>query len=108
MFSQLDDIDGLESGRRIANMEKRIANLSVSDENPQRKNGSGNIKLAPVITRKTLSNSSNSANSLNTLKRLPSQPMKTHSLSITPEKSEFGHKNESSWSASTTKKVENI
>lgn len=104
IFSQLDDIDSIESGRRHAIMEKHMANLSVGDENPGRKNGSAKIKLAPVITRKTLSNNS-SANSLNTIKRLPPQPVKARSIPITPEKSAFSQKNESSWPTSPTKKV---
>lgn len=104
IFSQLDDIDTLESGGRLANMDKHMANLNVTDSKSP---GSGeNIKLGPVITRKTPSH--NSANSLNTLKRLPpQQPTKTRSIPITPEKSTAGKKNESSWPASPARKVFN-
>lgn len=102
IFSQLDDIDTLESGGRIANMDKHMSNLSVGDSKSQ--GNSANIKLGPVITRKTLSH--NSANSLNTLQRLPpQQPAKTRSIPITPEKSAVGKKNESSWPASPARKV---
>lgn len=98
----MDDIDTLESGGRVANMDKHMSNLSVSDSKSQ--GNSANIKLGPVITRKTLSH--NSANSLNTLQRLPpQQPAKTRSIPITPEKSTIGKKNESSWPVSPARKV---
>lgn len=100
----MDDIDTLESGGRLANMDRHMANLSVNDSKSHGNNGSANIKLGPVITRKTLSH--NSANSLNTLKRLPpQQPTKTRSIPITPEKSAMGKKNESSWPVSPARKV---
>lgn len=103
IFSQLDDIDTLESGR-IANMDRHMGNLSVGDSRSNGSNGSANIKLGPVITRKTLSH--NSANSLNTLKRLPpQQPTKTRSIPLTPEKSTAGKKSESSWPVSPARKV---
>lgn len=101
IFSQLDDIDSLESGRRLVSMEKQMANLSVGNN---RMNGtSANIKLAPVITRKTITHSS--ANSLNTIKRLPPQPMKVRSMPLTPEKSSSSQKKVSSWSVSPVRKV---
>lgn len=104
IFSQLDDIETLESGGRLANMDKHMGNLSVSDSKSHGNNGSANIKLGPVITRKTLSH--NSANSLNTLKRLPpQQPAKTRSIPITPEKSSVAKKSESSWPVSPARKV---
>lgn len=82
-----------------------MGNLSVGDRKSHGNNGSANIKLGPVITRKTLSN--NSANSLNTLKRLPPQqpPTKTRSIPITPEKSTVAKKSESSWPVSPARKV---
>lgn len=79
-----------------------MTNLSVSDKNSNG-NRSANIKLAPVITKKTISH--NSANSLNTLKRLPPQSTKVRSIPITPEKSSMGQKSESSWPVSSTRKV---
>lgn len=104
IFSQLDDIDTLESGGRLANMDRHMGNLSVGDNKSHGSNGSANIKLGPVITRKTLSN--NSANSLNTLKRLPpQQPTKTRSIPLTPEKSTVGKKSDSSWPVSPARKV---
>lgn len=104
IFSQLDDIETLESGGRLANMDKHMGNLSVGDSKSHGNNGSANIKLGPVITRKTLSH--NSANSLNTLKRLPpQQPAKTRSIPITPEKSAVARKSESSWPVSPARKV---
>lgn len=101
IFSQLDDIDSLESGRRMANMERQMANLSVGNNNSFG-NGSANIKLAPVITRKTITHSS--ANSLNTLKRLPPTTTKIRSMPLTPEKSSLNQRNVSSWSVSPVRK----
>lgn len=107
IFSQLDDIETLESGGRLANMEKHMGNLSVGDSKSHGNNDSANIKLGPVITRKTLSH--NSANSLNTLKRLPpQQPAKTRSIPLTPEKSAVAKKSESSWPVSPARKVSPI
>ena len=102
IFSQLDDIDSLDSGRRFGGMERQMANLSVGDNNSYG-NASANIKLGPVITRKTMAN--NSASSLNTNKRLPSQPAKVRSIPITPQKSSVAYKNESSWPVSPNRKV---
>lgn len=102
IFSQLDDIDSLESGRRMANMERQMANLSVGNNNSLG-NGSANIKLAPVITRKTITHSS--ANSLNTLKRLPPTTTKIRSMPLTPEKPSLNQRNVSSWSVSPVRKV---
>ncbi|XP_055322298.1 uncharacterized protein LOC129578157 isoform X2 [Sitodiplosis mosellana] len=104
IFSQLDDIDSLESGRRFGGMERQMANLSVGDNNSYG-NTSANIKLGPVITRKTMTH--NSASSLNTNKRLPPQPAKARSIPITPQKSSVTYKNEASWPVSPTRKVTN-
>lgn len=83
IFSQLDDIDTLDSGRRMPKLDKQMMNLKVTDSQI----GNGNsMKLGPVITRKTFGQR-NSASSLNTVKKLPAQlTTKVRSISITPEK----------------------
>ncbi|XP_031617765.1 ankyrin repeat-containing protein kinase A isoform X2 [Contarinia nasturtii] len=107
IFSQLDDIDSLDSGRRFGAMERKMANLNVGNNNNSgNSNTSNNIKLGPVITRKPMAHSS--ASSLNTNKRLPSQQLtKTRSIPMTPEKSTFGQKKDSSWPNSPARKVTN-
>lgn len=93
----MDDIDTPDSGGRLLNAEKQMTNLSLIDNNNSL--GSANIKLGPVITKKTMAQ--NSATTLNTLKKLPSQPSKTRSMPITPEKNSF----RSETSSATQKKV---